>query len=49
MTDRLVVVGDGRVEAMRKTRGATADDVRAMISLGESESVRPVQIVPSLR
>jgi hypothetical protein len=49
LTGRLVVVADGRVESMRRTRETTAGDVLAMIVLGESGSVLPAEIVPVLR
>jgi hypothetical protein len=42
-------MADGRAEDVRKTREATADDVLAMIILGESESVLPGPIVSSSR
>jgi ABC-type sugar transport system ATPase subunit len=48
LNDCLVVMADGRAEDVRKTREATADDVLAMIILGESESV-PGPIVSSSR
>lgn len=49
LNDCLVVMADGRAEDVRKTREATADDVLAMIILGESESVLPGPIVSSSR
>jgi hypothetical protein len=49
LTGRLVVVADGRVESMRRTRETTAGDVLAMSVLGESGSVLPAEIVPMLR
>ncbi len=48
LTGRVVAVADGRAGRRRGTREATADDVAAMIILGQSETVLPAGVVPSL-